>query len=92
MEALSELIEIATACPQLQVEVAGHADAEGTPERNQALSERRAETAVEYLVRNGIPSERIKFVGYGATRPLSPNDTPDGRAMNRRVEIIVKDR
>lgn len=92
LEALSHLAEVATACPQMELEIAGHADAEGTPDRNQTLSERRAEAAGEYLISKGIPSQRIKTVGYGATRPLSPNDTPDGRAANRRVEIIAKDR
>lgn len=91
LETLAKLLQVATVCPEAEIEIQGHTDAEGTPEGNQKLSEQRANAAVEFLVRNGLPVNRIKAVGYGATRPMAPNDNPDSRAMNRRVEIIVKD-
>lgn len=91
LDTLSKLLAVANACPDVEIEIQGHTDAEGTPEGNQVLSERRANAALEYLVRSGLPTHRIKAVGFGATRPMAPNDTPDSRAMNRRVEIIVKD-
>jgi outer membrane protein OmpA-like peptidoglycan-associated protein len=75
----------------LQIRIEGHADAEGSPEGNQALSERRAEVAVQFLISKGVSADKIKSVGYGATRPVAPNDTPESRALNRRVEIIFSD-
>lgn len=88
---LSRLVEVASACPHVRIEIEGHADAEGSPGRNQVLSEERAESAVDFLVGRGIPLEKINAVGYGATRPVAPNDTADSRALNRRVEIIIRD-
>ena len=87
---LNKLVRAASACQQMQIEVEGHADAEGTPERNQALSERRADAVVGYLVDRGIAAERVSAVGYGATRPVAPNDTPANRAQNRRIEFTIK--
>lgn len=89
-QTLSKVLAVAAACPQVQIEVQGHTDAEGTPDRNQVLSERRAEAVVEFLIDNGVPAGKIKAVGYGATRPVAPNDSADSRAMNRRIEFIVK--
>ncbi len=88
---LEKLAQVVIACPHVRLEIEGHADAEGSPDGNQKLSERRAKTAVDFLSDRGIPVERIKAVGYGATRPVAPNDTPESRALNRRVEIIIKD-
>jgi len=88
---LEKLAQVVIACPHVRLEIEGHADAEGSPDGNQRLSERRAKTAVDFLSERGIPVERIKAVGYGATRPVAPNDTPESRALNRRVEIIIKD-
>jgi len=88
---LSNLVEVAEACPHLQIRIEGHADAEGSPEGNQALSERRAEVAVQFLISKGVSADKIRSVGYGATRPVAPNDTPESRALNRRVEIIFSD-
>ncbi|MCL4767650.1 MAG: OmpA family protein [Hyphomicrobiaceae bacterium] len=90
LETLSRVLEVAAACPQAQIAIEGHTDAEGSPDRNQQLSERRAEAVVDYLVARGIPAGRLKAVGYGASRPVAPNDSPDSRAMNRRIEFIVK--
>ncbi len=90
-ETLSRLIDVASSCPHVRIEIEGHADAEGSPGGNQVLSEERAKAAVEYLVSRGIPMEKISAVGYGATRPVAPNDTPESRALNRRVEIIIRD-
>ncbi len=89
---LSRLRDVAASCPQAEIEIHGHTDAEGTPERNQVLSERRAQEAVDFLVENGIPINRIRAIGHGATRPIEPNDTPESRAVNRRIEIIIKHR
>jgi outer membrane protein OmpA-like peptidoglycan-associated protein len=69
--------------PQLRLRVSGHADKVGEPEKNQVLSEQRAEAVKSYLVKAGIAPERISTIGYGDTRPLYPS--PDVR--NRRVEV-----
>lgn len=88
-ETLSRLLEVARSCPNVRIHIEGHTDAEGSPEGNQVLSEERAKAAVDYLVSHGIPIEKISAVGYGATRPVAANDTPESRAMNRRVEILI---
>lgn len=75
---------------EAQIGVEGHTDAEGAATRNQALSERRAGVVREYLVSRGVAMDRISAQGFGADRPVADNSTPDGRARNRRVEIVVK--
>lgn len=69
------------------VEVAGHTDSTGSAEYNQALSERRAATVATYLVNRGVDQQRILAFGRGLTQPIADNTTPEGRALNRRVEI-----
>jgi outer membrane protein OmpA-like peptidoglycan-associated protein len=69
--------------------VEGHTDARGAPDANQQLSLTRAQTVRAYLITRGIPDGAIQAFGLGATRPVASNDTAEGRANNRRVEIIV---
>lgn len=76
--------------PESKLVVEGHADTQGTPEHNLALSQRRAESVRTYLVSKGIASDRIVAEGLGDTRPIADNDSPEGRANNRRVEIVVQ--
>ncbi|HEX8427855.1 OmpA family protein [Hymenobacter sp.] len=86
--ALDQLAAELKARPTLKLRVAGHTDKIGEPEKNQVLSEQRAEAVKAYLVKAGIAAERISTVGYGDARPLYPS--PDAR--NRRVEVEeVKD-
>jgi len=73
--------------PDLKVEVAGHTDNTGTPDYNRDLSQRRAESVRNYLISKGIDSSRLTAKGYGETEPETTNDTPEGRAQNRRVEL-----
>ncbi|SKC90277.1 Outer membrane protein OmpA [Burkholderia sp. YR290] len=70
--------------------VEGHTDNVGTREYNQQLSEARAKSVADELERRGISASRITLVGYAFDRPVADNDTPDGRARNRRTEIVVK--
>jgi outer membrane protein OmpA-like peptidoglycan-associated protein len=74
--------------PTLVVE--GHTDTTGPRWQNMQLSQQRADAVREYLVSRGIPSDKITAIGIGPDRPVVDNATPDGRANNRRVEIIVK--
>lgn len=73
-----------------QIMVEGHTDSIGKDDYNQKLSEARAETVKKELEKNGIDGTKIKFVGYGKTRPIADNKTKEGRSQNRRVEIKVK--
>ena len=86
---LDKLAEVSRACPNAKIEIEGHTDAEGTPERNKNLSERRAKAVFDYLAKAGVGAERLSAVGYGETRPVAPNDTPANRAKNRRIEFTV---
>ncbi|WP_420468114.1 OmpA family protein [Panacagrimonas sp.] len=78
--------------PNLEVDVSGHTDSRGTDAYNQALSERRALSVKEYLVRKGIAASRISANSYGETRPAATNETDAGRAQNRRAEVRTRDR
>jgi outer membrane protein OmpA-like peptidoglycan-associated protein len=74
---------------QLDVEIQGHTDNTGRPDRNLVLSELRAKSVVEYLVLNGIASSRLQFKGFGETRPVAENETEEGRLLNRRTTIKI---
>ena len=71
------------------VEVDGHTDSVGSEQMNQTLSERRASAVSQYLVSKGLKQERMIVIGAGETRPVASNDTEDGRALNRRVELTL---
>jgi OOP family OmpA-OmpF porin len=86
---LDRLVEIALRCPASNIEVAGHTDADGDDAANQALSEKRAQAVVDYLVKAGLPAARFTATGFGATQPLVPNDSDEGKAQNRRIEFKV---
>jgi outer membrane protein OmpA-like peptidoglycan-associated protein len=87
---LDKLAEAAKACPEMRIEVDGHASAEGSAELNKDLSEQRAQSVVRYLVGAGVESTQLLAVGYGATRPIAPNDTAESMAKNRRIEFTVR--
>ncbi len=72
------------------VTIEGHTDDRGSESSNQALSQRRAESVRNFLMSKGIPGNQIKAIGLGESRPVASNESPEGRANNRRVEIIVK--
>jgi outer membrane protein OmpA-like peptidoglycan-associated protein len=76
--------------PDEQVTIEGHTDSVGTSSYNQTLSEQRASAVSGYLSAEGVPSGRITSIGYGETRPKASNDTPEGRQLNRRVEIHIR--
>jgi OOP family OmpA-OmpF porin len=88
---LDHLTEIALRCPTTNIEVGGHTDTDGDNAANQALSERRAQAVVDYLVRAGLPSGRFTAIGYGSIQPVAANDTDEGKARNRRIEFVVKE-
>jgi OmpA-OmpF porin, OOP family len=76
--------------PKLRVELSGHTDWIGTDAYNQGLSERRANTVKQYLVRKGVDGSRISTYAYGEGKPVATNETAEGRALNRRTEIRTR--
>ena len=91
--AQAKLNEVASALtqqnPSATIVVEGHTDRRGSEALNLDLSARRAEAVRTYLTAHGVPSERIRAEGFGFSRPLGDNKTAEGRANNRRVEIVV---
>ena len=85
---LLEVVRLLRAHPKWKVEVQGHTDSVGTAMYNQQLSQRRAEAVRQFLIQRGIKAERIQARGYGSSRPIAPNTTEEGRALNRRTEIL----
>jgi len=75
--------------PSRDIEVDGFTDSRGSASTNSALSLARAQAVREYLVSNGVPSDRIRAQGFGPDRPVADNTSPEGRANNRRVEIVL---
>lgn len=76
--------------PSIKVEIQGHTDSVGSADYNLQLSDRRAQSVVNYLVQNyGIDVNRLTGKGYGKTMPIAPNSTEEGRALNRRVEFKI---
>ena len=91
---LDTLVHLMQRYPDMAVELGAHTDNVGTDKYNKDLSERRAQSVVKYLVTQGIDASRLTAVGYGETKPVSPNkikgkDNPEGRAKNRRTEFKV---
>jgi outer membrane protein OmpA-like peptidoglycan-associated protein len=83
---LQKLVSILKGDPDVQIEVAGHTDNHGGADYNQRLSQQRAESVRNYLVKAGIDGGRVTAMGYGMAQPIATNDTDEGRAENRRVE------
>lgn len=87
---LDRLAEFLAEYENRDVRIQGHTDSTGDSDYNQALSEARAEAVKDYLVSQGIDADRIVTVGHGEAMPLASNNTPGGRQINRRVEIVIE--
>jgi outer membrane protein OmpA-like peptidoglycan-associated protein len=85
---LEAVITILKRNPEMRLEIQGYTDDRGMMDMNQRLSEDRARSVGEYLTRHGIAADRLKWAGYGSSRPVASNDTADGRRQNRRVELV----
>jgi outer membrane protein OmpA-like peptidoglycan-associated protein len=88
-ERLAKVSGIVLAYPSLHLAVEGHTDSVGTDEYNQNLSEQRAAAVRDYFVQQGIPAAAVEAHGFGKTEPIASNDTAEGRAQNRRVELVL---
>ncbi|WP_143962676.1 OmpA family protein [Litoribacter populi] len=92
---LDKLVKILKDNPNIRIELSSHTDSRGSESYNEELSQRRAESAVEYIISQGIARERLVARGYGESQPIAPNENPDGsdnpegRQMNRRTEFKV---
>ncbi|PLK44296.1 OmpA family protein [Emticicia sp. TH156] len=76
--------------PYTEIFIEGHADSSGNQMKNKILSENRAKAVALYLKGNGVLAERMAIAGYGATRPVESNATPEGRRKNRRVVVKIR--
>jgi len=84
---LDEVVAVMKKNPNLKVEIQGHTDNRGTQKYNQKLSEDRARSVLQYLVKAGIARSRLAYAGYGFAKPVASNSTSPGRAHNRRVNL-----
>jgi len=86
---LNDVVAELKANPNVKIEIQGHTDNTGTEELNNRLSLERANSVKSYLVAAGIEANRLRTSGWGFRRPIDTNDTPEGRANNRRIEFII---
>ena len=87
---LDQLVRLLQTYPQLRIRINGHTDNVGEQAANQVLSEARARSVYTYLAAKGIAAERLRYQGFGESRPLTDNTTEEGRARNRRTEFEVE--
>jgi len=86
---LDQVAQVLSQYNETYIDVYGHTDSTGSEAYNQDLSERRAQSVANYLESRGVQAARIGTRGFGETQPIAPNDTEEGRAANRRVEIRI---
>ena len=86
---LNKIVDFLTKMPDIKVEIGGHTDSDGTALYNRQLSQKRAQAVVAYLIEKGIGKERLTGKGYGAEKPVKPNDTEENKQANRRIEFKI---
>lgn len=86
---LDILVKFLTNNPDIRIEISGHTDDVGSDTNNQALSEKRARSVVDYLTEKGIDAGRLESKGYGESKPKVPNDSAENRAKNRRIDFQI---
>ena len=86
---LDRLAALLNECPNARFEIEGHTDSQGSDNVNRRISKDRAEAVLRALAIRGISERRMLAIGYGSSRPIAPNNDPDGRARNRRIEMRV---
>ncbi|MCK5137401.1 MAG: OmpA family protein [Bacteroidales bacterium] len=88
MGVLNSIFKLLSAHPEVNFSIEGHTDSDGDSAFNQKLSEERAKTVMDQLVSMGIDSDRLTSKGFGESNPINTKDTPEGKAVNRRVEFV----
>ena len=86
---LNRMVSLLKEHSEIRVEISGHTDNVGTVEYNQKLSEARAKSVVDYMIKGGITSNRMVYKGYGFSKPVATNDTDEGKQLNRRTEFEI---
>ena len=86
---LKRLIDLLTTVPSMKIEISGHTDKRGSEVYNQSLSEKRAKSVVDYLIKNGIKADRLTHVGYGESKPIRDEETEEAYQENRRTEFKI---
>jgi outer membrane protein OmpA-like peptidoglycan-associated protein len=86
---LDRIVDLMKVNPKLQVEISAHTDDVGEEDSNMKLSNKRAQSALEYLIKKGVGKDRMTPKGYGESQPLFENNSDEHRALNRRVELKV---
>jgi outer membrane protein OmpA-like peptidoglycan-associated protein len=89
-EALDDIAEVLAYYPDAPVQVLGHTDDQGSADYNLGLSQRRADAVTQALTERGIPADRLSAEGRGLAEPVASNDDEEGRAQNRRVEVLIE--
>jgi outer membrane protein OmpA-like peptidoglycan-associated protein len=87
---IEQIVQMMKSNPDLKIGVEGHTDNVGTPASNKTLSEARAKSVVSAIVGQGVSADRLSPAGYGQDKPIADNNTEEGRAQNRRVELVRK--
>jgi outer membrane protein OmpA-like peptidoglycan-associated protein len=85
---IDQIVQMLKDNPSLRIKIEGHTDNIGTPKSNQTLSENRAEAVMNAIIAQGIDKTRLASKGWGQSKPIADNSTEEGRAKNRRVEIV----
>jgi OOP family OmpA-OmpF porin len=86
---LDRVVKLLNDNPSMEIELSAHTDSFGADDYNFKLSDNRAKSCMEYLLSKGIAPNRVTSQGYGETKPVAPNDTPENRQLNRRVEFKI---
>jgi flagellar motor protein MotB len=86
---LERLHEILVKNPHIKIQILGHTDSDGSDEHNLKLSDARAKAVVDYMIKKGVDVSRMKYHGYGESKPVAPNDTPENKQLNRRTEFEI---
>lgn len=87
---LNSVVKVLNEFKDTALQVAGHTDSDGSAAYNQSLSERRAGSVADYLLSRQVSPSRLIVVGYGENRPVASNNTAQGKAQNRRVELLIE--
>jgi outer membrane protein OmpA-like peptidoglycan-associated protein len=88
---LKQLADIANQCTSYNIHVHGHTDTTGRNQLNQRLSKKRAQAVANYLTKKGVNPKHVHAIGHGSSKPVAGNNTSEGRARNRRIELTVED-
>jgi outer membrane protein OmpA-like peptidoglycan-associated protein len=86
---LNRVVKFLNENPKITIEIDGHTDNVGSDQYNQTLSENRAKSVYEYLIKNNISESRLSYKGFGESNPVATNKTDEGRQLNRRVEFVI---